>query len=790
MPRAFILDIDYERHQSEREGVHEVFIRLALKEDKRTLFRNVIFHPYFYFDGNVTAELASIPQVRKISSVEKWIGNEKKKVNKVECYDPADVPKLKDIFAEFGMCYEYDIPFVRRFMIDTGVRIFSYIEYEEISESIIKILKCSDGVHKFNAMSFDIETYNPRGVPIPREDPILMLSYARDKTVKAITYKKSENADSILVRNEKELIDRFCKTIRDENVDILFGYNSSDFDLPYLLERAKVLGTSLVIGRDNSSFTIRKTGLFSKVSVVGRVHIDVYHMVRFLANIGALKTNTYTLGEVYMEMLGKSKKEIRKNDIWKMWNEDKTREELIAYSLDDAVATYELGMKILPIFIEIAKVSAITLDDAVSSTTGQLVEAVLLSEAHKRGILPPNKPKEAVVDAREEEPIEGAYVKTPPPGIYEKIAVFDFRSLYPSIIVSHNISPETFNCNCCSNEEAYISPEGHKFCSKKRGLIPDVLSTILRHRAMLKKQLKSLDKESTDYAYAYARQYAFKIIANSFYGMLRYVRARWYCKECAAATTAWERYYIKDVIRRAEEEGFNVLYADTDSLFVVYEKEEDAIRFMNGVNKTLPKDMELELEDFYTRGVFVSKKSERVGAKKKYALLSKSGKIKIRGFELVRRDWSNIAKETQRHILDAVLREGNVDKARKIVMEVLKDLREKRVPLSKLVIYTVLRKKPKEYKAMGPEVSAAIKAIQRGIHIDEGHMIGYVIRSGRGSVSDRAELVDFVEEGDYDPDYYINNQVLPAVEKILGELGFKGDILKEGKLQGGLEKWL
>ena len=792
MPRAFLLNVDYGSDEKMESGIQAASIRLILRSDSKVFFKSVRFSPYFYFIGKLEKEFTDVPQIKDIEKVKMRYGSEETEVHKITCYSPPDVQKLRQLFDKFGRCYEFDIPFVRRFLIDSGVRVFTMIDYVDTDDTFIEIRNCTDEMRKLNTLAFDIETYNPAGVPRPKTDPIVMISHADGKHAGVITYGASKNRHVTKTGDEKDMLDRFCKLVRDENVDILFGYNSSDFDLPYMRDRAQALRTQLALGRDNSSFSLKKQAFFSSASVQGRLHIDVFHMIRFLATIGALKTNTYTLSAVYRDVFGDDKKMVNKMEIWKMWNVDEERERLVEYSMDDAVTTHRLGVKFLPIFIEIARIASITVEDAVSSTTGQLVDYVLLKEAHARGIIAPNRPRESELLSREDEPIEGAYVKVPIPGVYKDIIVFDFRSLYPSIIVAHNISPETLNCSCCSKKEASIAPDGTRFCSKKRGLLPEVLSHILSHRAILKKQMKSLDKDSEEYSYSYARQYAFKILANTFYGMLRNVRARWYCRECAAATTAWERFYIQDVISKAEKEGFDVLYADTDSLFIKLDKktEKEAMSFMNSINKSLPEGMELELEDYYTRGIFVSKKSGTAGAKKKYALLSRSGGIKIRGFELVRRDWSPIAGETQRRVLETILSDGSLDKSLQIVNSVIQELREKKVPKEKLVIYTLLRKGLDEYKSVGPEVSAAIKAKKRGKDVGEGMMVGFIITEKGKTISDKAELEEYVEEGDYDPDYYINNQILPVVESILGELGYKGDLLKTGKKQQGLGDWL
>ena len=164
-----------------------------------------------------------------------------------------------------------------------------------------------------------------------------------------------------------------------------------------------------------------------------------------------------------------------------------------------------------------------------------------------------------------------------------------------------------------------------------------------------------------------ARSQALKILANSFYGYLGYARSRWYSRDCAGKRYGfWKGGYSKHDERLQRSEGFKVVYGDTDSVFLLMQSKtkDDATKFLQNINKKLPGAMELELEDFYVRGVFVGKKGKsESGAKKKYALLSESGRIKIKGFELVRRDWSNIARETQKKVLEAILKEGSKAKA-------------------------------------------------------------------------------------------------------------------------------
>jgi len=199
--------------------------------------------------------------------------------------------------------------------------------------------------------------------------------------------------------------------------------------------------------------------------------------------------------------------------------------------------------------------------------------------------------------------------------------------------------------------------------------------------------------------------------------------------------------------------------------------------------------MELEFEGFYPRGVFVSKKTgEEKGAKKKYAMISEDGRIKIRGFELVRRDWSVIAKETQRKVLEAILKEGSKEKAVKIVKESIERLRSGNVPMEELVIITQLNKDPRGgYDVKSPELSAANRLMKAGKQVERGSIISYVITRKGSTISEKAVPLEMAE--DYDADYYINNQVLPAVMKILKELGYDEYSLKVGGKQKGLDSF-
>jgi DNA polymerase I len=198
-----------------------------------------------------------------------------------------------------------------------------------------------------------------------------------------------------------------------------------------------------------------------------------------------------------------------------------------------------------------------------------------------------------------------------------------------------------------------------------------------------------------------------------------------------------------------------------------------AQKFIKAVNEELPEGMELEYEGFFKRGFFVTKK--------RYALIE-DDTIIVKGLELVRRDWAPITKKTQQKVLSAILKDASPEKAAKIVEGVIEDIRKGNVKLEDLVIHTQLTKNPHEYAQMAPHVLAAKKSIEKGRDIKRGSIIRYVVVKGKEPISKRAYPVEDANISSYDPNYYIENQVLPAVGRIIETFGYsKQDILHKEK---------
>jgi len=789
---GLLLDNDYAEEEA------KPYVRLFLKRNGEAIIAlDPNFETYLYVVADQPERVAKMVgklQVRDLrpKSVElvgrTFLG---KKVNaiKVAFHRPGDMPDIRHAIRELpGVkeIYEFDIPPARRYLIDRGLTPMSGIRIKgkTLDQGGMKVVMLEEPPvptkvpeQDLNILSFDIEVYNPAGSPRSEKDPIIMISLADNRGLrKVLTWKDFKpGLDFVEVtKDEREMLERFVEIVEERDVDILMGYNTDLFDFPYIRERARQLKVKLKLGRDGSEVIARKRRFATAARIRGRVHIDVYTMVNFLATIGHIRLIHYTLEDVYKHLLGKEKPDFEFTEFVDAWERggEKARR-LLEYSLSDAVATLEIGLELLPLFFELTHIVRQSPFDVSRMTPGQLVEWLLISEAHNVGELVPARPVGEEFEERLEETYVGAYVMEPAKGLHEDLVVFDYRSLYPSIIVTHNIDPSAMNCDCCKPSEAVTVPElGYKFCTKRKGLIPLTLEKLIQERVRLKREMKKHKRGSREYRSLDAQQWALKITANSFYGMLGYARARWYFKQCAESVTSFGRHYIKGTIEMAKDFGFDVIYSDTDSLFCKLngKKREDVMKFLKKVNESLPGIIELELEGFYPRGVFITKK--------RYAMIDEEDRIVVKGLEFVRRDWAALAKKTQEAVLKAVLRDDSPKKAAEIVKKTTRDIAEGRVSLEDLIIYTQLTMPIEKYRATGPHVEAAKKLRAKGVEIEPGMIIAYIEAKGAGSISDRAVPVEDFKGMEYDADYYVENQVLPAVMRIMEVLGYREEDLR------------
>lgn len=589
--RFILLDIDY----VSENGLPVV--RLFGKERGKDEGRSIIaldrhFRPYIYVipHGDMEKciqqiETLEIDEVRKVQKKDVGIPKE---MLEIVLFHPQDVPKLREKIldlTEVKEIREHDIPFYRRYLIDNALFPMAEVQVKgkcktpksgpgiSSNDENLCIFEIEgkpepqDGeILHIKVMSFDIEVRNPKGMPVADRDEIIMISMASNFGLSKVLSTKNAPFDYIeTLKDEKEMINRFVEIINTENPDVILGYSSDNFDFPYINDRAKKLGISLNIGLDGSGLKFLRRGYVSAAVIRGRIHVDLYPIMR-----RHLTLDRYTLERVYKELFDEEKEDIEGDEIWEYWDAGGEKlEELFEYSMDDAIAAYKVGEKMLPINRELTRIIGQPLSDISRMASGQMVEWFLIRKAYEVNEVIPNKPSQYEYSKRRGLTYVGGYVKDPVKGLHENIVAFDFKSLYPSIIISKNISPDTLITGE-TDEEYHTAPEvPHKFRKEPKGFIPSVIGDLLKERSIIKDRMKKTDDE-IEKRILNVQQEALKTLANSMYGVYGYARFRWYSHECADAVTAWGRDYIKNTMKEAEKYGFKAIYADTDGFYATY----------------------------------------------------------------------------------------------------------------------------------------------------------------------------------------------------------------------------
>lgn len=758
------------------------------------------FRPYFYAvpeedtgeiekdleEKDFTSDKREDLEIIDFEVVEVKDGLESIDVVKVYVGVPATITKLKNELWDLesvSHCREFDIPFYRRYLIDKELRPGSWVEIEgdhqesekfvsEIEVQDIRPLESSRDL-QWKSLAFDLEVI---------DEDIVMASFYSEKFRKVLSLKDTDLEFVEEVEDQAEMLERFIEIVEDQKADILLGYNTDEFDFDILRDKADETGVTLALGRNGERMKFNRRGRFKGARIKGRMHLDLYPFVTHVLAPG-IDSETLDLDSVAQEMLGKEKDDLSWSEMKQIWREKGDIEKFAEYALKDSELTYQLGEQISPQILELSKITGLIPFDTCRLTYGQLTENYLLREAYSRNMLSRNRPSQKKRSKRDrEQAYTGGFVYTPEEGLYDNVAVFDFRSLYPTVMVAHNISPEMLGVEACE-DEFIIDELDYSFCQDEQGFFPELVENLVSSRYSIKEKMKNMEEGSEKYSSLYSRQQAQKILANSFYGYLGYSGARWYSREAAEATTYLGRKYIQDTIETAEEMGFEMVYGDTDSVMLRKDSIEESMDgFLEEVNSQLPKFMELEFEGLFKRGFFTSKDSGE-GAKKKYALIDEKANLKITGFEQVRRDWSPIAKKTQKKVLGKVLQD-RIDEAAEEVKTTIEALNSGNVDVEDLKIYTTLTKPPEEYGSTAPHVEAVKKAEKRGDSIEAETTVDYVITRGGKSISDKAELTKYAEN--YDAEYYIENQVIPVALRVLKVFGYTKDELKGKGRQSGL----
>ncbi|MBI4148172.1 hypothetical protein HY490_02680, partial [Candidatus Woesearchaeota archaeon] len=489
--KAFLVDLTYKVEGD--KPVILLFCRTA--EGKRVCIRDRNFEPYFV----VTAPAECVPKIHALSVSEdgvlyRVIRVEAREVNirersttayHVFCNIPKAVAKLRDLargIPEVTGVYEDDILFVRRYVIDKKVMPLSLVEAhgEFVDDSVMRIpvfeaahIEPVAGIERLSpkVLAFDIETYyqpSSRGIDF-QKNPILSISLYGDGIQKCITWKKFPSADNriLFAENEAGMIRTFVELVNAYAPDVITGYNSDGFDFPYLVKRASLLKTALDLGADGSP--VRMLGTTNpQAEISGIAHVDVFKFIRHVM-MRSLKTDVFTLDAVSAEVLGDRKIEVDLDKLHEAW--DAAAPDLqryMDYNIHDSKLTYDLCRTYWPSMLEFVQLIGLPLVDVTRMSFSTLVEWFIIKKAVSAGEVILSKPKNTDERKRMRQQVKGGFVLEPTPGVYTNIAVFDYRSLYPSIIASHNISLGTLGCDCCRETGRVPTDRGDFwFCTKK-----------------------------------------------------------------------------------------------------------------------------------------------------------------------------------------------------------------------------------------------------------------------------------------------------------------------------------
>lgn len=628
-----LLDIDYITH--DEKPVMRLFGKVKGEKSNDLIALDDSFVPYLYIlpVNDIDKCMKDLEELEKeeeleFTKLEKVLKKDFQvptEFIKISFNHPQDVPKYRDKIWDLDsvkQLREHDIPFYRRYLIDNGLVPMAELELEgELIDSFetidsdddsLEILKLNESpktantdFQQFRMMSFDLEVRNPHGMPNPNEDEIIMIGIDSNVGVRKVISTKGDEFEQDpemyfieKVDSEKEMIESFIKTVKENNIDIIIGYNSDVFDFPYLKDRAKIWGIDLDLGVDGSSIKFIRRGYNNAATFKGLLHVDLYLVMRRYMSL-----DRYTLERVYFEFFGEEKIDVPGDRIYEFWdNGGKELKNLFKYSLDDVVSTLKIAQETLPLNLELTRIVGQPFVDVTRMATGQQAEWYLVRKAYEVDEVVPNKPNMTMKNIKERGSNSGGYVKEPEIGLHENLVQFDFKSLYPTLIISKNISPDVLvNDNSSYNakfedfedyetcydeidsikedemssaidddEEYYISPEHFfKFKKEPQGFIPSALEDILNERFAVKNRMKATDdpilRKGLD-----VQQQALKRLANTMYGVYGFLRFRWYSFECAQSITAWGRQHIKKAMKEAEDYGFKAIYADTDGFYAKY----------------------------------------------------------------------------------------------------------------------------------------------------------------------------------------------------------------------------
>ena len=684
-------------------------------------------------------------------------------VSRIEVETPQDIPGVRDRLHAAGIeTFEADVRFAVRYLIDRGIKGGCEIEGDWVPTERIARVYSNPTLRPFRVdvqprvLSFDIET-DPQG------DRLLAISLYAPGIDEVLIVDGGDRRMPDLARrcvDERAALDLFCARVNEVDPDVLTGWNVIDFDLTVLQRIAARLRHPLLLGREPGTLRLRKAeGYFGsgQASIPGRLVLDGIDLLR-----GAfVRMDEYSLDAVAREVLGEGKAVAgdvgdRVGEILHNYQHDLTAFAL--YARTDARLAYQIldRLNLIRLAFARSQLTGMTPDRVAASIAS--FDFLYLTELERLAVVAPTVRTD---DTRPHPAQQGGHVLEAATGLHRNVWVFDFKSLYPSIIRTFNIDPLSYV------EQPALDAD----------LIRTVSGAFARTPAILPRMLDELfpRREAAKKAGDAVASHAIKILMNSFYGVLGTPACRFYNPALVNSITGMGRELLLWSKAWFEAAGFTVLYGDTDSLFVDSRDTDPAAASERGrelaaaLNSELSRyiqerwrvasRLELEFEKLYLKLFLPRARQSTRGASKRYAGLlggTDADRVEFIGMEVVRRDWTALAKQVQRELYHRLFTDQSVDA---YLSEVVSKVRNGDLDAA-LVYRKNLRKDADEYTATTPpHVAAARKSIQA-----QGRLISYVMTTAG------AEPLDNVRHP-LDREHYVLKQVKPVAEPVLETLG-------------------
>eukprot|EP01133_Synstelium_polycarpum_P003579 gene3579-4095_t len=718
--------------------------------------------------------------------------------------------------------YESNIPFALRFLIDKTIPGCSWIELpaESYSLSVNRVSTCQieidtaietlivhpisdewSDIAPFRILSFDIECAGRKGYfPEPEKDPIIQIA----------NYVKNQGESEPFIRNvftlkgcsdivgahvlthnkEEDLLREWKRFVTLVDPDIIIGYNIVNFDLPYLIQRARTLkiGEFATLGRIKTTISKIKSGKFSsanlgtrdtkEISMPGRTQFDIIQAIQ-----RDHKLSSYSLNNVSAHFLKEQKEDVHFSIISDLQNgSDDDRRRLAVYCLKDALLPVKLLDKLMLLinYIEMSRVTGVPLSYLLGRGEGVKVLSQLYRKAMKEDLILPTMRPQSKGDK-----FQGAAVIEPIAGFYDiPIATLDFTSLYPSIMMAHNLCYSTLltieDLKTVPKSDYVTTPSGDSFIlpSVKKGLLPKILEELLQARKKAKDELK-VETDPFKKAVLDGRQLALKISANSVYGFTGARVGKLPCVEISRSVTSFGREMldITKNVSKGYKHDAKIIYGDTDSVMVkfgvptVAEAMELGRHAAKEVTKVFIRPINLDFEKVYYPYLLM--------AKKKYAGLywtkpDNFDRMDVKGLEMVRRDTCLLVRNVVSNILKKLLIDKDIEGATEYTKSVISDLLQNRLDLSMLVITKALSKTEYKGRVIHNELAQRMRARDPATAPNLGDRVPYVVTQGtKGApIHEKAEDPLYVLQNNImlDTRYYCDKQLKAPLLRILAPI--------------------